>query len=137
MKKLLVCLVFLALIAGCKSAFVWDPTGVWTVNITYVAYGLSYGENFSFTGTDTSGTVTGYTVYGALSPQTGTYTKSGDYTITIHYDFWGYGDHLIFDFSGTSTEASPNTMSGTGTWYLNGYLHTNLTWTATKTTNLQ
>lgn len=126
-------------VSACKTTevFVWDPTGVWSVNINYLDYGTSYIETFTLTGSDSSGIVTGYTVYGVLSPQTGTYTKTGNYSITIDFDFWGYGDHLIFDFTGTSSESNPNLISGSGEWYINGMLENNLGWIANKTTNLQ
>ena len=140
--KYFLCILFFILaifITSCKTTevFVWDPTGVWSVNITYLSYAFSYVETFTFTGTDTSGVVSGHTVYGFLSPQSGTYLKTADFTLTMAFDFWGYGDHLTWSFTGTSSEANPNFMSGSGEWYLNSMLENPLNWTANKTTNLQ
>jgi hypothetical protein len=94
-------------------------------------------ETFTFTGTDTSGVVSGHTVYSVLPPQSGTYIKTADFTLTMTFDFWGYGDHLTWSFIGTSSEANPNFMSGSGEWFINSILENRLNWTATKTTNLQ
>jgi len=131
-------------VSACKTTtevLVWDPTGVWSVTVTHYEAGgtqqATYTEPYTFTGTDSSGTVTGQTVGGELSPQSGTWAKTADFSITFNYDFWARGDHLVFNSTGTSSASNPNSMSGSGDWYVNDMLIANSTWTATKTTNLQ
>jgi hypothetical protein len=134
----MICLLFLVLISGCKTTFVWDPSGSWLFTITYHNLANTYSETFTLSGNEASGAVSGYTILNVNPPQTGIYTKSGDYAITIHFDFIDiYSYHIITDFTGTSSEASPNSMSGTGTWFLDGALYDNMTFTAVKTSNLQ
>jgi hypothetical protein len=134
----LVCLVFVVIISGCKSTVTWDPSGSWLFTISYQWESLTYSETLILTGTDANGTVTGYTIFNVNPPQNGTYTKTGDYSLTIHFDFIDiYSYHILTDFLGTSSEADPNSMSGTGTWYLDGSLYDNITFIATKTSNQQ
>lgn len=138
MKKLLICLFFLVLISGCKATVVWDPSGTWLFTINYQVDPLTYSETFTLTGSDANGTVSGYTIYNVNPPQTGTYNKTGDYSISIHFDFIDiYSYRIITDFQGTSSEDNLNFMTGTGTWYLDGPLYDNMTFTATKTSNQQ
>jgi hypothetical protein len=144
MKILLKRLVFIVLLSGflcipsCKSAFVWDPSGNWNMTITYTTYAFTYSEIFSFIGSENAGAVTGFTISGSPSISlTGTYTKTADFSISIDFDAIITSYHMVFNFTGTSSESAPNTITGSGQWFFDGPLYSTITWTATKITNLQ
>lgn len=125
--------------SGCKTTeFVWNPVGIWSFIITG-DWGETWTETMNLAGSDTGGTVSGWTYFNPdMTP--GTWTRAG-YTATIINDFSSDSWHDIVTLIGNSTEANPNSMSGTGTWmeYLSGsyYNDWTLTFIATKTTNLQ
>ena len=142
MNKILVRALLLVLLAAviftpsCK-AFIWDPSGVWQFPINYLEGPVILPDTLTFSGSDSSGVVTGYTVGGMISSQSGTYTKTGDFAVIIMFDFLWSGDSHQVHLTCNSSEGTPNSMTGTGTFYVNGSLSTNLSVTATKTTNLQ
>ena len=131
--------IFIILLSpGCKKAFVWDPTGIWLFDVYYTDWDQSTVETLTFTGSDSSGTVTGMTAGGGPFSETGVWTKNGDFSITLNFNFWYSGDNLVLTLTGTSSESTPNQISnGTGTFHWSGYQPFDLPWTATKTTNLQ
>jgi S-adenosylmethionine synthetase len=81
----------------------------------------------------------GWTNYNpSITP--GTWTKAG-FTLTINLDCNNGHWRNVLTFTGTSSEAGPNSMTGTGNWleyYYGSYTDTyTMTFTAVKTTNLQ
>lgn len=125
--------------SSCSTAeFVWNPVGVWSVTITG-DWGEVWTENLTFAGSETSGIVSGWVYLNpALTP--GTWTKTGfSITMNLNFNNGPYNNNLTFN--GTSLEATPNSMSGTGSWveYWNGsYEDTyGMTFTGTKTSNPQ
>ena len=134
---LFVLLAAVILTPSCK-AFVWDPTGIWQFPINYLAGPAIYNETLTFTGTDSTGIVTGYTFGGSIPANSGTYSKSGDFGLIISFDFVYSGGHFVIQLICNSSENSPNSMTGTGTFDVNsGVLYSAINVTATKTTNLQ
>jgi len=124
---------------SCKTAeFVWNPVGVWSVTIVG-DWGETWTETLTFTGSETSGMVSGWEYLNpALTP--GTWTKTGfSITMNLNFNNGAYTNNLTFN--GTSSEASPNSMSGTGSWveYYNGSYNDTfgMTFNGTKTTNPQ
>ena len=138
MTKKIICFMmlislFMVLVSpGCKS-LTWDPTGSWLFTITYPAWSLSWVENLTLL----NGQVTGFIFDGYISGTVGTYTLIDDFTLTIHFDYWRSGVNDIWNINLTSSEDSPNNMTGTGTVQYVGWYTDNFTVTAVKTTNLQ
>lgn len=138
-----VCLVFSP---GCKtseeSATTWDPSGVWNFSFTLtITLGSStdiqsWTEPLNFTGTDQSGTVSGFTWETRIPSQNGTYTRTGNYGINILFDFTVGTIHRTITLNGETTKDNLNYIGGTGTWVASNNTHT-VTFTASKTTNLQ
>ena len=135
---LAVTVIFIIFVPGCKNGFVWNPVGSWSISFTG-SWGDAWFENLNFTGSETGGMISGWTFFVAGTP--GTWTKTGDFTINFSYDFPYDNDLDHLEFTGTSSEASPNSMAGTGTWYfyLNGVLEDtySMTFNGIKTSNLQ
>jgi hypothetical protein len=122
MKKVLLIVlvgfVFMGLVfmPGCKSAASWNPLGTWNVNLIITSWGHNWYDVFTFTGNDSGGAVSGLTPADMAAAQTGTWTKTGDYSISMNFDWmWGSLQEVV-TLSGSSSEASPNSMSGSGTW---------------------
>jgi hypothetical protein len=133
-----VMVLFLLLNSNCSTAgFVWDPTGLWEFTITFDRDNYTFSEQLTFSGSDSSGQVSGFTFEGATGPETGTYTKTGDYSLLVHFEFDAdFGDHVIINMNLTSSEASPNTMSGTGTDQEDEWIF-DITVSCAKLSNLQ
>jgi hypothetical protein len=102
--------------SGCTTAeFVWDPTGQWTITLDFYSEGVNCNESITLSGTESSGTVTGFTYCGWEPPQTGTFIKTSDYAITISFSWLSsWGEYIIVTLNLNSTEANPNSMTGTG-----------------------
>ena len=118
-------------IPGCKTAAAWSPLGTWIVNLSMPAHGHNWSDNFTFTGTDSNGTVVGLTAVGLTGSQTGTWTKTGDYAISMSWDFYYGSYHEIVVLTGTSPEGSPNAINGGGTWTEDSS-SAGVTWSAAK-----
>ncbi len=143
MKKALLISLFsaiilsLLLISSCKTAetFVWNPTGTWVLNLDY--NGNTCEETVTLSGSDSTGSVTGFEYCNWSPPQTGTFAKTGDYSITIFITWLAsWGETIIITLNLNSTEASPNTVTGSGSSQENGGIYP-CTITGIKTTNLQ
>ena len=135
MKRSIVLIVLLGLVLasglgpGCAS-FVWDPTGVWT----FVYFDFS--EDVTFSGSCDGGTIANW-AGDDYNPQTGTWTKTADYTVDVRIDFIShYGSHVILTIIFTSSEDSPNTMVGNAHFVEDSYVE-DFTFQASKVTNLQ
>ena len=115
---------------GCKTTeeFKFGILGTWTV-ILEIFDGPQLIEVLTFSGSDTSGTVTGWN----FEPdQTGTYTVTDGSQVQFIFDYMSawYG-HTRVVFIGTII--SETNMNGTGTWYDDDLGRTyNHTWSATK-----
>lgn len=136
---LAVIMMLVMFFAGCKTAdFVWNPLGNWTWTITG-DWGMTWTETLTFTGSETGGSVIGWEYCSSGVP--GTWTKTGDHTLGVTFDFWYTNDRDHLEFTGSSSEANPNSMTGTGLWsfYLNGFLDDQwtMTFSGAKTSNLQ
>ena len=143
MKKAIILLTALGILVmfnpSCKSAgFEWNPVGNWTCVIVG-SWGHTWSETLTLTGDASGGMINGWEFWTTGNP--GTWEKAGDCSISMVFDFphTDYRDHL--EFTCNSSEASPNTMSGSGTWYYYymGVLDDtfSMTITGTKTSNLQ
>ncbi len=133
-----VIMVLFMFFSSCKTAeFIWNPVGVWMLTITG-DWG-TWTETLTFAGSETTGTVSGWLLFNP-SLTLGTWTKIG-FTLTINLDFYNVPYHNVITFTGTSSEANPNSMTGNATWieYWNStYNDTySMTFTGIKTTNLQ
>lgn len=132
---LLTCLVLVGLffMQGCSSsdAVTWNPLGIWNVNLIIPNWSHDWNDNFTFSGSETGGTVFGLTCATMCAQQTGNWSKTGDYSISMSFNFnWGSLSEIV-NLSGTSSEANPNMITGSGTWNENGTT-ANMTFTATK-----
>lgn len=128
-----VMLAGLLMLPGCKTAETWSPLGSWTLNIATPDWGRSWTNTLSFTGNEDGGSVTGLTADDLSGPQTGTWTKTADYAITMNFSFvlFGIWTETVL-MTGSSSEANPNSMSGTGTWTEVGSSTSSIVWSATR-----
>jgi hypothetical protein len=143
MKKIILVVAAIVVLSmffsSCKTAdFVWNPVGMWSMTVTG-DWGEVWTETLTFTGNETAGVFNGWTNYNpSITP--GTWTKAG-FTLTINLDCNNGHWRNVLTFTGTSSEAGPNSMTGTGNWleyYYGSYTDTyTMTFTAVKTTNLQ
>ena len=109
----------------------FDVTGAWQFSITVTGIPIALAQNLTFSGSLTSGTVTGWVDPFWGGTGTGTYTTSGNsVTASIIYDD-STGWQQRWNFTGGS--GGTNYMSGTGTWYDEFSTNTiNTTWTANR-----
>ncbi len=141
MKKISVILFSLMLIVAissqsCKKSFVWDPTGLWTVTFNFTAYSYVFNEQMTFANSESGGSVSGFTFDGAAPPQTGTWTKTGDFSLTVIISFNTWGEDVNINMTMSSSEASPNAMNGSGIDHEDADTY-NFISNATKISNLQ
>jgi hypothetical protein len=134
--KLIILLLFFAVSGlifspACKSGCDYSILGTWSIVITipgwYAAPSMSWTETLTFSGTDESGTITGW----AYAPgQVGTFTVTDCNLVQILYNYIDYdwGNTNII-FNGTLT--TDTTMNGTGTWDDDWGLE-NLNWSGNK-----
>ena len=115
---LLVGFLFLGLVSmhSCKTAETWSPLGLWTINFLIPSWSHDWTDTVTFSGNDDGGSVYGLTCATMCAPQTGTWTKTGDYSITMTFDFYWGSLHEVINLTGTSSEANPNAMTGAGSW---------------------
>ena len=135
MKRSIFFIVLLGLVLGfgfgpgCTS-FVWDPTGVWT----FIYFDFS--EEVTLSGSCEEGIISNW-VGDGYDPQTGTWTKTADFTIDLRIDFISqWGTHVVLTITFTSSKDSPNTMSGNA-WFVEDSYEEEYTIQASKVTNLQ
>lgn len=144
MKKWLLTLVLISALflfyPSCKTteAFVWNPVGNWIFQFSAPGSYGNWTENLNLTGSESGGAVNGWQKYNPAGTP-GTWTKTGNFTISMTVDFINIIVHDVVEVTGSSSEANPNFMTGSGTWtatFITTSVDT-LTYTATKTTNLQ
>ena len=112
---------------GCEFSIL----GTWSININIpgwdVAPPYSWAETLTFSGTETTGTITGWDY---APGQTGTYTVTNCTAVTFLFNYVdSYWGPTNANFTGTLTSA--NTMNGNGSWD-DDYGMFNLTWMGTK-----
>jgi hypothetical protein len=143
MKKAILSMLIIVLMVvmspSCKKSFVWDPTGSWTWTVIVTGFD-DLTEMIVLSGSESGGSLTGWEGYNPLSTP-GTWSKTGDFTITVNIDFYNFGWHNVVNLTFTSSEAAPNSMNGTGTWteYYGSTLNDvyNINVSAIKTSNPQ
>lgn len=116
---------------ACKSGCDYSILGTWNIVINIPGWDVtppySWTETLIFSGTDESGTISGW----AYAPgQMGTFTVTDCSMVQILYNYvdtyWGNTNIVL---NGTLT--SDTTMNGTGTWNDDWGLE-NLTWNGNK-----
>jgi hypothetical protein len=110
---------------------------MWTLNLDYYTGGAYCTETITLSGNAESGTVTGINYCGWMPNETGTYTKTADFSAAIHSEFpSSWGEYVKLDWVINSSEAEPNTVTGTGSSQQDTqYFPCNIT--GTKVSNLQ
>lgn len=106
----------LLMMPACTTAQAMVVLGTWLVNFSFPDWGLNWIDTFIFSGNDSGGSVTGLTLLNKTPQQTGTWTRTGDYSIGMHFEFDWYGFHEVVDLTGNSSESNPDSINGTGTW---------------------
>lgn len=128
MKKLITivflgfCLLGMVFLSGCKSEDVFNINGRWTLSLNYTGWGTFVGF-ITFTGSETSGTLSADFSTSDWVPGTGTYTVTGtNVNFTVNWTAVSNSTYC----NGTST--GDNAMNGTFT-EIDPYSGT---WTATR-----
>ena len=122
--------LFLFFTGGCKS-FTWDPTGIWTF-----IYPNGDSEQITFAGDTGSGTISNW-CGDQYYPQNGTWEKTGDFSLSVLIDFIShYSSHVTVTFTFTSSEDSPNQMTGSAHFVEDSYVE-DFPLQAVKESNLQ
>jgi hypothetical protein len=132
--KLLVLVVALAFVgllfhSSCKTEeeCTFNILGTWNISITIPSWSFSWSESLTFSGSATSGTVTGWQYEAG---HTGTYTVSNCNTVMFVFEYYGWWGYTYVPFNGTGTN---NTMNGTMSYYDDDYGSTyNGTWSGVK-----
>lgn len=130
------CFVLIGAVSSCKTSdSVWDPTGTWNITFTHSCIVWEFNETLTFTGNEAGGSVSGYTYDGYVGPQTGTWTKTGDYSLSFMFQF-DAGDFVTITAEMTATDIDPNSMTGTGVTQEDTFI-CNFTASGQKTSNLE
>lgn len=120
-----VIIISLVITPSCRSAWVWNPVGSWELMIVHSGWG-DITETIELTGDDSGGTLTGWE-RGNQQSTTGTWIKTGDFSIEINIDYWvapnNTGAQHTVKLTGNSSESSPNSMSGDGTWQYQAFFN--------------